>query len=281
MANIDTTGKPQEPAPGPAALRHRRRARHRRAAIRSIHATVRRLGAALVRAQPRTGARSRCTSSSAATRASRATGSKPSSRTARRARARSVTSAGVVPTPAVAYLTRTARLRRGRGDLGLAQPVRGQRHQGVLRQGREVHRARRARGRGDRRRPVVDARGRRRRRRCRTPTWSARTSITCARCFPKRRRSAGFKLAIDCANGATTPVAPELFSSLGLETDRHRQSARRPQHQPELRIDASRAAGADGRRAADAGWASRSTATATARSSSIIAGRSSTATPCC
>ena len=30
---------------------------------------------------------------------------------------------------------------------------------------------------------------------------------------------AGFKLAIDCANGATTTVAPQLFSSLGLDID--------------------------------------------------------------
>ena len=33
------------------------------------------------------------------------------------------------------------------------------------------------------------------------------------------RRLAGFPLAIDCANGATTTVAPQLFSSLGLQID--------------------------------------------------------------
>ena len=78
-----------------------------------------------------------------------------------------MTSAGVVPTPAVAYLTRTRGLRRRRRHLGVAQSVRGQRHQGVLGTRREVHRTRRARGRGDRRRPVVDRRERARRRRCR------------------------------------------------------------------------------------------------------------------
>ena len=31
-------------------------------------------------------------------------------------------------------------------------------------------------------------------------------------------RSVGFGLAIDCANGATTPVAPALFEGLGFET---------------------------------------------------------------
>ena len=108
--------------------------------------------------------------SSAATRASRAAGSKRSSRTAPPARARRSRASGVVPTPAVAYLTRTAGLRRRRRDLRLAQPVRGQRHQGVLRTRREVHRARRAGGRGDRRRQLLAGarRGGRRRAACRS-----------------------------------------------------------------------------------------------------------------
>ena len=58
---------------------------------------------------------------------------------------------------------------------------------------REVHRARRARGRGDRRRPVVERARRRRRRRCRAPISSTPISITCARCFPKRRALAGIQ----------------------------------------------------------------------------------------
>jgi phosphoglucosamine mutase len=35
--------------------------------------------------------------------------------------------------------------------------------------------------------------------------------------IPESKALAGFKLAIDCANGATTTVAPQLFSSLGLD----------------------------------------------------------------
>jgi len=35
--------------------------------------------------------------------------------------------------------------------------------------------------------------------------------------FPEAPRLKGFKLAIDCANGATTRVAPKLFSSLGFD----------------------------------------------------------------
>ena len=56
--------------------------------------------------------------------------------------------------------------------------------------------------------------------------------------------SAGFRLAIDCANGATTTVAPRLFRSLGFDAVVIGERARRPQHQSRLRIDASRAAGA-------------------------------------
>ena len=36
--------------------------------------------------------------------------------------------------------------------------------------------------------------------------------------FPEASRLAPFALAIDCANGATTSVAPQLFAGLGLET---------------------------------------------------------------
>jgi phosphoglucosamine mutase len=36
---------------------------------------------------------------------------------------------------------------------------------------------------------------------------------------PEAQKLKGFKLAIDCANGATTTVAPPLFSSLGLNID--------------------------------------------------------------
>jgi len=37
--------------------------------------------------------------------------------------------------------------------------------------------------------------------------------------IPEARALSGFKLAIDCANGATTTVAPPLFSSLGLDLE--------------------------------------------------------------
>ena len=154
--------------------------------------TVRRLGAALVRALPPAPARRGCWS--AATRASRADGSKQSSPTARRGEGATVTSAGIVPTPAVAYLTRTRGLRRRRRDFRVAQSLRGQRHQGVLRPRREVHRARRAR-RSRRSSPIRrGTSAAASRRRCRAPISSAPISITCGPSSAEGARSAAFRL---------------------------------------------------------------------------------------
>ena len=77
----------------------------------------------------------------------------------------------------------------------------------------------------------------------RTPISSAPTSIICARSSRKRRRSRGFTLAIDCANGATTTVAPRAVRQprastsivIGDQPDGRNINLR-------LRVDASRAA---------------------------------------
>jgi phosphoglucosamine mutase len=50
-------------------------------------------------------------------------------------------SAGVVPTPAIAYLTPRQGFTAGVVISAIAQPVRRQRYQGVLGRGREVHRS--------------------------------------------------------------------------------------------------------------------------------------------
>jgi phosphoglucosamine mutase len=114
-------------------------------------ATVRRIGAALVRALPRGSAPPRLLVG----RDTRESGGWIEAELATGASGESalVTSAGVVPTPAVAYLTRAAGydagilsdarsgLRRRHRDLGVAQSVRRQRHQGVLRTRRKIHRA--------------------------------------------------------------------------------------------------------------------------------------------
>ena len=130
----------------------------------------------------------------------------------------SVTSAGVVPTPAVAYLTRTDGYDAGVVISASHNPYEdngikvfsGTGEKFTERVEREVEAI------------VADA------------SWSApsgdagdvpRADLVDAyldhlrAVFPEsRRRSATFAIAIDCANGATTTVAPELFSSLGFET---------------------------------------------------------------
>jgi phosphoglucosamine mutase len=127
-----------------------------------------------------------------------------------------VTSAGVVPTPAVAYLTRRS------FDAGVVisashnpfedngiKVFSGKGEKFTERVEREIETI------------VADA------------SWTAASgeAASVARAdlvdaylehlravFPESERAKGFTLAIDCANGATTPVAGALFESLGLDT---------------------------------------------------------------
>ena len=119
---------------------------------------------------------------------------------------------GVVPTPAVAWVVRRPGRSR-RDDLGVAQPVRRQRHQVLRRRWPQADRrrsrpssrpsstpARRIDAAGVRS-PAVPAR------RARAPATSSATSSR------RRRRSSGRRLdglqvVIDCANGAASAVAP-------------------------------------------------------------------------
>src|SRR6185312_13891988 len=138
----------------------------------------------------------------------------------------SVTSAGVVPTPAVAYLTRTAGY-----DAGV---VISASHNPFADNGIKVFsgRGEKFTERVEREIEAIVA----------DPAWRAtdgapadvaRADLVGAyldhlrAVFPEapaliaRAGSSGpvgFGLAIDCANGATTPVAPALFEGLGFET---------------------------------------------------------------
>jgi phosphoglucosamine mutase len=137
-----------------------------------------------------------------------------------------VTSAGVVPTPAVAYLTRA-----GSYDAGV---VISASHNPYEDNGIKVFsgKGEKFTERVEREVEAIVA----------DPSWTARSGepapVPCAdlvggyldhlrAVFPEARllgRTAGpsgsdaFRLGVDCANGATTTVAPALFESLGFET---------------------------------------------------------------
>ncbi|MEA2344348.1 MAG: phosphoglucosamine mutase, partial [Thermoanaerobaculia bacterium] len=128
-----------------------------------------------------------------------------------------VTSAGVVPTPAVAYLTRAGTYHAGVVISASHNPYEdngikvfsGKGEKFTERVEREVE-------------AIVG-----------DPSWAARTGAPgpvprvdlvggyldhLRAVFPEAPSLAGFRLGVDCANGATTTVAPELFASLGFET---------------------------------------------------------------
>jgi phosphoglucosamine mutase len=176
-------------------------------------ATVRRLGAALVRALPRRLESPRLLVG----RDTRESGGWIEAELAHGAAGEgaSVTSAGVVPTPAIAYLTRG-----GGYDAGV---VISASHNPFEDNGIKVFSGRgekfTERVEGEVEEIVAD------------PSWQARggdalplPAASLAGPYLEHLRAivpgspsfSGFRLAVDCANGATTTVAPELFRTLGL-----------------------------------------------------------------
>jgi phosphoglucosamine mutase len=128
-----------------------------------------------------------------------------------------VTSAGVVPTPAVAFLTRT-----GTYDAGV---VISASHNPFEDNGIKVFS-----GKGEKFTETVE---RQVEAIMADRSWNAHagTAVAVPRAdlvdayldhlravFPEASAREAFPIAIDCANGATTTVAPELFNSLGFET---------------------------------------------------------------
>ncbi len=180
------------------------------------HATVRRLGAALVRALPH-GTESPHLLIGRDTRES---GGWIESELAHGAggEGASVTSVGVVPTPAVAYLTRAF----AEYDAGV---VISASHNPFEDNGIKVFS-----GRGEK---FTEAVEREVEAIVADPSWQvcdgAPDEVPGAvlvgsylehlrAVLPDPALFRGFRLAIDCANGATTTVAPELFESLGFDT---------------------------------------------------------------
>ena len=171
-------------------------------------------------------------------------------------------------------------VRRGHGDLGLAQSVRGQRHQGVLGRRREAHRGLRSGGRAHRGRHLLVGAGRGGAGdRAAGPGGALPRA---PRAHPGRCRAAAGRADRDrLRQRRDRGAGAAVLRGARLRRDRDWRVAQRPQHQPRLRVDAP--GGPAPRRSSPAAraWASRSTATATARCSSIIGARSSTATRSC
>ena len=177
--------------------------------------TVRRLGAALVRALPH-GTES---PQFLVGRDTRESGAWIEAELAHGAcgEGASVTSAGVVPTPAVAFLTRT-----GTYDAGL---VISASHNPYEDNGIKVFS-----GKGEK---FTEAVEREVEAIMTEGSWSAHSGQAGAvpradlvdayldhlrAVFPEASKIERFAIVLDCANGATTTVAPELFNSLGFET---------------------------------------------------------------
>jgi phosphoglucosamine mutase len=177
--------------------------------------TIRRLGAALVRALPRGSEPPRLLIG----RDTRESGSWIEAELASGAtgEAAATASAGVVPTPAVAYLTRAAGY-----DAGI---VISASHNPFEDNGIKVFsgRGEKFTERVERQVEAVMA----------DASWTAASGQPVRvpevrlvdayldhlrAVFPEASGLRPFKLAVDCANGATTTVAPQLFESLGLET---------------------------------------------------------------
>ena len=182
--------------------------------------TVRRIGAALVRALKAGGALAdRAGARLLVGRDTRESGSWIEAELAHGAAGEQalVTSAGVVPTPAIAYLTRTSEY-----DAGI---VISASHNPYQDNGIKVFS-----GKGEKFTEDVE---RQVERIVADPTWApqggtpgrvATSNLVPAylehlrAVFPDPSALGPFRLAIDCANGATTTVAPGLFADLGFET---------------------------------------------------------------
>ena len=232
--------------------------------------TVRRLGAALVRALRHGGDPVRFL----AGRDTRESGAWIERELAFgvRAEGASLTSAGIIPTPAIAYLTPRMGYTAGVVISASHNPFEDNGIKVFSGAGEKFTEALERHGRGDHG-STTSWRVPPRRRAGRADRLPLRVrSPTCGDPAADARSRRGMRIAVDCANGATTTIAPRLFQELGFDARCIGVRARRPQHQPALRLDAARGARADGRRRRLSISASPSTATATARSSSTRPG---------
>jgi phosphoglucosamine mutase len=180
--------------------------------------TVRRLGAALVRAQQGTRSASEGQLKFLVGRDTRESGGWIEAELAHGATGEgaAVTSAGVVPTPAIAYLTRSSGFDAGVVISASHNPYEdngikvfsGKGEKFTERVEREVE----AIVADTSWRPNAGEPGLVRHQDLVAPYLDHLRAV-----FPEAATLGPFPLAIDCANGATTPVAPALFESLGFD----------------------------------------------------------------
>ena len=199
-------------------------AARRRLSARSCHRRAAGRGARARHAagdRRRRGRRVRCGSSSAATRASRATWIEQELARGAGSEGASVTSAGVIPTPAIAYVTPAMAFDAGIVISASHNPFedngikvfsgKGEKFTETLEREVEAIMARHGLGSaGLGRLRALRSHQRRSTRTSRIRGWRCRIRAACA----------ARKLAIDTANGATTTVAPRLFAELGFDVRR-------------------------------------------------------------
>ena len=114
---------------------------------------------------------------------------------------------------------------------------------------------------------------------CAAPTTrSSATARTCSARSPTRLD--GLHVVVDCANGAASAVAPEIYRGAGRPGQRDRRRARRAEHQRRRRAPPTSTSWSTAVRAAAPTSASPTTATPTAAWPSTPTARWSTATSC-
>ena len=135
--------------------------------------------------------------------------------------------------------------RRRHRDLGLAQPLSGQRHQDLRRRRLQAPRRRREADRGA---DLVRQRSTRfgppPPRSARPSGWTTPSGATSSSARTPSPQdldaSDGMKIVLDCANGAAYKVAPTVFEELGAEVVTCGVRAQRREHQHGLRLPPSR-----------------------------------------
>ena len=199
-----------------ASVRHRRRARARQR--RGPHTRARRCARRVGRARP---GRARPVAPPGRRRRPRSPGQRRDAGGRGRRRAhrggrrrapgrRAADARGGVP-------GRRPRRRPRRDDLRVAQRHAGQRHQALRRRWAQAARRRRGRGRGParrRRRPARPARASAGSATCPTTPTPA-TSTICS--SPRPAPLDGLRVVVDCAHGAASAVAPEVYRRAGAE----------------------------------------------------------------